>query len=73
MYILFEHIDKYESTEVNIITINKDMNDIMHFLSEENINHSVVVDNQQIFYCDNKNYILIIKEMNNFTKQEVIA
>jgi len=73
MYILFEHIEDYESPQVNIITINKNINGIMNFLSEKNINHSLIVDNQQIFYCNNKNYILITKETNNFMKQEVIA
>ncbi|PTE31958.1 hypothetical protein BUZ00_12355 [Staphylococcus gallinarum] len=73
MYILFEHIEDYESPQVNIITINKNINEIMKFLSEKNINHSLIVDNQQIFYCNNKNYILITKETNNFMKQEVIA
>lgn len=73
MYILFEHIEDYESPQVNIITINKNINEVMKFLSEKNINHSIIVDNQQIFYCDNKSYILITKETNNFMKQEVIA
>lgn len=73
MYILFEHIEDYESPQVNIITINKNINEIMKFLSDKNINHSLIVDNQQIFYCNNKNYILITKETNNFMKQEVIA
>lgn len=73
MYILFEHIEDYESPQVNIITINKNINEIMKFLSDKDINHSVIVDNQQIFYCNNKNYILITKETNNFMKQEVIA
>ena len=73
MYILFEHIEDYESPQVNIITINKNINEIMKFLSDKNINHSLIVDNQQIFYCNDKNYILITKETNNFMKQEVIA
>lgn len=73
MYILFEHIEDYESPEVNIITINKNINEILHYLSEKNINQTLLFEDKQIFYCDDKNYILLTKEINEFLIQEVTA
>lgn len=73
MYILFEHIEDYESPEVNIITINKNINEILHYLSEKKINQTLLFEDKQIFYCDDKNYILLTKEINEFLIQEVTA
>lgn len=73
MYILFEHIEDYESPEVNIITINKNINEILHYLSEKKINQTLLFEDRQIFYCDDKNYILLTKEINEFLIQEVTA
>lgn len=71
MYILFEHIEDYENPEVNIITINNDINEILKYLSERKINQTILFEDKQIFYCNNKNYILITKEVNDFQVQEV--
>lgn len=71
MYILFEHIEDYENSEVNIITINNDINEILKYLSEKQIHQTVLFEDKQIFYCDGKNYILITKEVNDFQVQEV--
>lgn len=73
MYILFEHIEDYESSEVNIITINKNINEILNYLSEKKINQTLLFEDKQIFYCDDKNYILLTKEINDFHVQEVTA
>lgn len=71
MYILFEHIEDYESSEINIITINNDINEVLKYLSEKKFNRTILYDDKQIFYCNDKNYILITKEVNDFQVQEV--
>lgn len=71
MYILFEQIKDYDSSEVNIITINENIKCILEFLSKKSINHTVLFEDKQIFYCDDKNYVLITKKINDFDKQEV--
>ncbi|WP_210126475.1 MULTISPECIES: hypothetical protein [unclassified Staphylococcus] len=71
MYILFEHIEDYESSEINIITINNDINEVLKYLSEKKFNQTILFDDKQIFYCNDKNYILITKEVNDFQVQEV--
>ncbi len=71
MYVLFEHIEDYENPEVNIITINNDINEILKYLSEKKINQTILFNDKQIFYCNGKNYILITKKVNDFQVQEV--
>ncbi len=71
MYMLFEQIKDYDCSELNIITINENIKSILEFLSEKSINHTVLFEDKQIFYCEDKNYILISKKINEFDKQEV--
>ena len=71
MYMLFEQIEDYDCSELNIITINENIKSILEFLSEKSINHTVLFEDKQIFYCEDKNYILISKKINEFDKQEV--
>lgn len=71
MYMLFEQIKDYDCSELNIITINENIKSILEFLSEKSINHTVLFEDKQIFYCEDKNYILISKKINEFEKQEV--
>ncbi|WHI53737.1 hypothetical protein [Mammaliicoccus lentus] len=71
MYMLFEQIKDYDCSEVNIITVNENIKCILEFLSQKSINHTVLFEDKQIFYCDDKNYVLITKQINDFDKQEV--
>ncbi|MGX0501969.1 hypothetical protein ACUXKH_000838 [Staphylococcus epidermidis] len=71
MYILFEHVEGYENPQVKIITINNNVNEIMKFLSNKTIKQTLLFENKQIFYCEGKSYILMIKEVNDFYIQEV--
>lgn len=71
MYMLFEQIKDYDCSEVNVITVNENIKCILEFLSQKSINHTVLFEDKQIFYCDDKNYVLITKQINDFDKQEV--
>ncbi|ARQ07024.1 hypothetical protein MACA111363_02575 [Macrococcoides canis] len=73
MYVLFEYFSDYESPIINIVIATDDITKIENFISKENVNKIMLFEDETIYLCLNKRFILKRVSLNKIERVEVIA
>lgn len=69
---LFEHIWNYENSQINVICVSEDKENITNILSKYKFGRVLEFEERVIYDLEDKEFILIYTVKDNYLKKEVV-